>query len=122
MEKNKLDLIPFVEERKPAIIEADDDVDFARKNIIDIIGKAQSALEDMVDVARQSQSPRAYEVLNSMLKNVGDLSKDLIEIHQRRQDLIKSSKEDPNAPKEVHNHLNITTAELGRMIEDATKK
>lgn len=121
MEKNKLDLIPFVEERKPAIIEADDDVDFARKNIIDIIGKAQSALEDMVDVARQSQSPRAYEVLNSMLKNVGDLSKDLIEIHQRRQTIIKTSAQDPNAPKEVHNHLNITTAELNKMIENARK-
>lgn len=117
--RKALDITPFVEERKPAILEAEDDFDFARKNLLDVIGKAQGAVEDMTDVARQSQSARAYEVLNNMLKTIGDLSRDLLEVQQRRQDMMQ--KEVPANPTEIHNHLNITTSDLAKMIEDAKR-
>jgi hypothetical protein len=97
----------------------EDDFDFARKNLYDVIGKSQEALEDMIDVARQSQHPRAYEVLNQMLKNVAEISKDLVDLQKKKKDLIKKD----DAPQSVHNNLFVgTTADLAKMIEDARNK
>lgn len=118
--RKALDITPFVEERQPAVIEAEDDFDFARKNLYDVIGKSQEAIEDMVDVARQSQSARAYEVLNNMLKTLGDLSKDLLDVQQKRQEVMQKAV--PANPTEIHNHLNITTSDLAKMVEEAKSK
>ncbi len=119
--RKALDLSPVNTNNQTLVPDSqvEDDFDFARKNLYDVIGKSQEALEDMIDVARQSQHPRAYEVLNQMLKNVADISKDLIDLQKKKKDLIK--KED--APQSVHNNLFVgTTADLAKMIEDARNK
>lgn len=116
--RKSLDIAPFVKETVPSIEQTEDDFEFARNNLYDIIGKSQTALEDMIDVARQSQHPRAYEVLNQMLKTVADVSKDLIELQKKKQDIMKIETAQEK-PTEVHNNLYITTNDLNKMIEDA---
>ena len=68
----------------------------------------------MSTVANQSESPRAYEVLATMMKNLADMNKDLLELQKRKIDL---------QPKETTQNLNIdkavfvgSTAELVKMI------
>lgn len=121
--RKALDLAPIntsTGEVMPPDSQVEDDFDFARKNLYDVIGKSQEALEDMIDVARQSQHPRAYEVLNQMLKNVADISKDLIDLQKKKKDLVKKEE---SSPQSVHNNLFVgTTADLAKMIEDARNK
>lgn len=121
--RKHLDLAPIAKitgEVVPATQQAEDDFDYARKNLYDVIGKSQEALEDMIDVARQSQHPRAYEVLNQMLKNVAEISKDLIDLQKKKKELLKPDNE---GPQTVNNNLFVgTTADLNRMIEEAQAK
>jgi hypothetical protein len=45
----------------------ENDLDFARENLYDAVVKSQAAVEDMIQIAQQSQHPKAYEVLNSLI-------------------------------------------------------
>ena len=122
--RKALDLAPIQrvgETIDPNTQQVEDDFDYVRKNLYDVIGKSQEALEDMIDVARQSQHPRAYEVLNQMIKNVADISKDLLDIQKKKKDLIKRDVQE--GPQTVNNNLFVgTTADLNRMIEEAQSK
>ena len=84
-----LDLVPL-EKDSYDVLETDnieDDYEFARNNIIDIISKGTGALEDMAEVARQSESPRAYEVLTTQIKVLVDANKDLLELAKKKREL-----------------------------------
>jgi hypothetical protein len=65
----------------------EDDAEFARTNIRDLISKGNSAIDNLLQVANASEHPRAYEVAAGLIKNVGDLNKDLLEIQKRKRDL-----------------------------------
>jgi len=103
----------------PITIEASDpinaDAEFARNNIRELVTQGNHAMNELMLVARDGQHPRAYEVLATLMKNLGDLNKDLLEIQKRKKDL---------APKSETNNLNIdkavfvgSTAELVKMIK-----
>ena len=65
----------------------EDDADFARSNIRDLIQKGNTAIDNLLQVANASEHPRAYEVAAGLIKNLGDLNKDLMEIQKRKRDL-----------------------------------
>jgi hypothetical protein len=65
----------------------EDDAEFARTNIRDLISKGNSAIDILLQVANASEHPRAYEVAAGLIKNLGDLNKDLLEIQKRKRDL-----------------------------------
>jgi hypothetical protein len=96
----------------------DDDAEFARQNIRDLIVKGNDAASHIVEIAKQSEHPRAFEVAAGMLKNLSDMNKDLLEIQKRKQDL---------QPKVTNNtqNLNIdkavfvgSTAELLKQLRE----
>ena len=72
---------------------ANDDADFARQNIRELIEKGNLAVDGILNVAKESEHPRAYEVAANLIKNLSDLNKDLMEIQKRKKDL------DPQAAK-----------------------
>ncbi len=82
-------------ERLPVVIEPTDaveaDTEFARKNIRDMLDKGSKAFEDLALVANQSESPRAYEVLATMMKNMSEMNKDLLELQKRKRELAPQS-------------------------------
>ena len=65
----------------------EDDADFARSNIRDLIQKGNVAIDNLLQVANASEHPRSYEVAAGLIKNLGDLNKDLMEIQKRKRDL-----------------------------------
>jgi hypothetical protein len=65
----------------------DDDTEFARNNIRDLIEKGNNAIDGLLSVAKASDHPRAYEVAANMLKSLTDMNKDLMEIQKRKKDL-----------------------------------
>ena len=73
-----------------------DDADFARSNIKNLINSGSSALNNLLTVAKDSQQPRAYEVAATLIKNLSDLNKDLMEIQKRKQDLTGESTKNKN--------------------------
>mgnify|MGYP006268864565 CR=1 FL=1 len=93
-----------------------DDYEFARSNLYDLINKGSLALEDIIDVAKQSESPRAFEVVTNLLKTMVDANKDLLDLAKKQKELEKRD-ENPDAPKTVNNNLILTSAELLKMIK-----
>lgn len=91
-----------------------DDFEYARGNMIAVIEKGQEALTNMLDVAGQSQHPRAYEVIATLVKTVADANKDLLELQKRKKDLTGIGP----APTTVNNNLFVgSTAELQQLIK-----
>jgi hypothetical protein len=76
----------------PAKTQADDDADFARQNIRELIEKGSVAFDNLLHVAKESEHPRAYEVAAGFFKNLSDLNKDLLEIQKRKNDLDPEKK------------------------------
>ena len=98
----------------------EDDAEFARQNLRDLIEKGNDAADHIISVAKQSDHPRAFEVVAGMLKNLADMNKDLLEVQKRKQDL---------QPKTTNNtqNLNIdkavfvgSTAELAKLLKQQT--
>lgn len=91
------------------------DFDFARDNLRSIISKGVESLDEIISVAQQSQHPRAYEVLNGMLKTLADINKDLLSIQKDKKELSKPAKQGPST---VNNNLFVgTPADLNKIIE-----
>lgn len=93
----------------------DDDFDLARNTLRDLIGKNNVVISDLVDLARNSEAPRAYEVVSQMIKTQSEIAKDLIGIHKQKKDIEKDS-----GQKTIHTQNNVvfagSTAELMKMI------
>jgi hypothetical protein len=96
----------------------EDDAEFARQNLRNLIEKGNDAADHIISVAKQSDHPRAFEVVAGMLKNLADMNKDLLEVQKRKQDL---------QPKTTNNtqNLNIdkavfvgSTAELLKQLKE----
>jgi hypothetical protein len=93
------------------------DTDLARDNIKDLLNKGNRAVEELAVVARDSQHPRAYEVMAGMLKNLADMNKDLLELQKRKKDLMISS-ENKAGEVNVNNALFVgSTTELLKLLK-----
>ena len=93
--------------------EVEDDYDYARKNLRDLIDSGMGDLNTVMDIARQSESPRAFEVATNLLKTLTDTNKDLLELAKKRKDLTQEKE-----TKNVTNALFVgSTAELQKMIQ-----
>ena len=80
----------------PVVIEdsanqIDADAEFARTNMRSLIDNGNRALTELASVANQSESPRAYEVLATMMKNLAEMNKDLLELQKRKKELAPQS-------------------------------
>jgi hypothetical protein len=90
------------------------DAEFARKNIRNLIDKGSHAIDDLLQVAKHSESPRAYEVAANLIKNLSDLNKDLLEVQKRKKDLVVEKSSGVNVDKAV---FVGSTAELMKLLK-----
>ena len=96
--------------------EKNDDYEYARRNLYDVIEKGSSALEDIMDVAKQSESPRAYEVVTNLIKTMVDANKDLLQLAKTKKEL---EAREPEGPQVTNNNLFVgSSAELLKMIKN----
>jgi len=70
------------------------DYNLSRRTFRDLINKGNSAMESLTDLAKESESPRAYEVLATMMRTVADTTKDLYDLQKKTKDLKGQDKND----------------------------
>jgi hypothetical protein len=75
--------------------EVDSDFDFARRNIRELAEKGKIAVDNILQVAAATDHPRAYEVAATLIKNMSDINKDLIELQKKKRDLSPVKEETP---------------------------
>lgn len=96
--------------------DADKDFQKARENLKELVNLGFLAIDGVLKVASEGDSPRAYEVVAQMIKAVAETNKDLVELHQR----MKSIKQDKYEQKTVNNTTNAiflgSTKELQELI------
>lgn len=122
-----LDLEPLEKNANlPAVIEedkhdhTDDDYEYARNNIREIIDSGKKTLEDISDVAHQSEQARDYEVTTQLIKALVDANKDLLELAEKRAKMKPRQAEQQNV---TNNNLFVgSPTELLDMIKNNTGK
>jgi hypothetical protein len=100
----------------------EDDYTVARNNLRVLLQQGQVALTDALEVAKQSEHPRAFEVVGNLMKQLADVNQQLMDLHQQKQKLDAPSKAE--AAKQVTNNNAIfvgSTAELNKLIKNMTK-
>lgn len=95
------------------------DIEDVRQNIKSVINTGEDALKEMLDIAKQSEMPRAFEVVSTLMKTMLDANKDLADISSKKRFV----KEEINGPKEAaqtnvtNNNLIVSTADLLKMMK-----
>ena len=118
-----VDIQPIVEESaatKPS--ESKDvqkDYEYTRGNLYSLIEKGQETLNGIMDLADQTQSPRAYEVAGQIIKSVADTSDKLLDLQKKLKDIDEEKK----GPTSVTNNAMFvgSTAELQKMLKEMGK-
>jgi len=90
------------------------DYEYSRDTYYELIEKGKDALEDMANVARESEHPRAFEVLSGMIKNISDVNDRLMDLNKKKKDL--DQKEIVKQVENQQNNFFLTTAELQKMM------
>ena len=93
----------------------------ARKNLRDIIMSGTDAIDGILTVARESDSPRAYEVAAQLIKAVADVNKDLLEIHKKIKEVEGGG--DQKATSITNNSIFVgSTKELQSLLKQKYKE
>ena len=96
--------------------DVDKDYEYTRGQLYSIIEKGQETLDGVLELAQETNSPRAYEVAGQLIKNVSDATDKLLKLQKELKDL---NAEDKKGPSHVTNNALIvgTTAELQKLIK-----
>ena len=102
----------------------DDDFEQARNALKRMITKGETAVEDIMAIARQSDHPRAFEVTGQLIKTVAETAKDLLALQKQKKELVQAT--EPDAPKQIGTQNNIvfsgSTADLIKMLKQQNEK
>ena len=93
------------------------DYDYSRDTYYELLEKGKTSLDLMIEVARESEHPRAFEVLSKMVKNLADVNDKLMDLNIKNKDISKEEKEEV---KQITNN-NVflgSTADLQRLLQD----
>jgi len=95
----------------------DADYEYARENLKIFIEQGKVAMENIIFLAKEGESPRAYEVVGQLIKTLSDTNKDLLDLGKKVKDL-KSKRDDTQQPSQhITNALFVgSTAELQKLI------
>ena len=94
----------------------EDDYKYQRANFYNLVEKGSAAIDGILELAKESEHPRTYEVAGQLIKNVAEVTEKLGDLQEKMRRL----KEVPNnAPKNVTNALFVgSTKELQKMLKD----
>ena len=102
----------------------DNDFQYARENLYDIIEKGRDAMEELLEIAKSEESPRAFEVFGQLLKNMTDTQQTLMELHQKKQKLENDGdRQEVTRAQNVTNALFVgSTGDLLKLVKRETKQ
>jgi hypothetical protein len=107
---------PLVPRPDDTLDHADADYKYSRENFYNLVERGQDAIDGILEVAKEGEHPRAYEVVGQLIKNVAEVTEKLADLQEK----MKKLKEVPDhAPKNVTNALFIgSTKELQNLLKD----
>lgn len=114
----KAEMVETIKEPKPVKVDEDPDKDYeySRAQLYNLIEKGQEAVSGILELAQDSQHPRAFEVAGQLIKSVGDVTDKLLDLQKKMKDLEKP--QGGQAPKTVNNTMFIgSTADLQKMLK-----
>ena len=117
MANNEVEIINTTTNDLTTTINADldQDYDYTRDNLKEVIGKGSTALDGILELAQESEHPRAYEVVGQIIKSVVDANIQLIELQKNMKAL---KKKDATGPKSITNALFVgSTHELQKLLK-----
>ena len=99
------------------------DFQYARENLYHIIERGRDAMDELLEIAKAEESPRAFEVFGQLLKNMTDSQEKLMELHQKKQKLENDGeRQEVTKAQNVTNALFVgSTAELLKLVKKETK-
>jgi|TARA_R110000851_G_scaffold167524_2_gene313183 hypothetical protein len=93
----------------------DNDFEYARGNLYQVIENGSNALTDLLQVAQQGQHPRAYEVVATLVRTLSDANIALMDLTKKKQDITGEAVKNPNT---VNNNLFVgSTGDLQKLIK-----
>ena len=109
-------------DKKPDKVEKTDvekDYEYVRGNLYSLLEKNQEALNGILELAQESEMPRAYEVAGQLIKTTGEIADKILLVHK----IIKDVEEDkPKGPTTVNNALFVgSTAELAKLLKQQSE-
>jgi hypothetical protein len=110
-----------IEKVKEASDDIKKDYDYTRGNLYSIIEKGQEAINGILELAQESEMPRAYEVAGQLIKNVADATDKLMDLQKKLKDVEEEKQS--RGPSNVTNALFVgSTAELAKLLKEKDKK
>ena len=98
----------------------DNDYKYSRDTYYELVEKGKQSLELMIEVARESEHPRAFEVLSGMIKNISDVNDRLMDLNKKKKDIDK--KDEVKKIANTTNNLFVgSTTELQKLLKNESE-
>ena len=111
--------IDKIEKMSTIVDDIKKDYDYTRGNLYSLIEKGQEAINGILELAQESEMPRAYEVAGQLIKNVADATDKLMDLQKKLKDI---EEEKHKGPTTVNNALFVgSTAELAKLLKQQTE-
>ena len=116
--EKEVQVVNNIDSSVPVVVNEDDtkdnDFQYARENLYNLIERGQDGLEELLEIAKQSEHPRAFEVVGQMIDKLTTTNKELLNLHKTKKD----NKTEKGGPTNVTNALFVgSTAELQKMLK-----
>ena len=124
VEVDETDVVVGVDREKPDRLTKDDitkDYEYTRGNLYSIIEKGQEAINGILELAQDSEMPRAYEVAGQLIKSGSDATDKLMDLQKKLKDVEEDNTQ--KGPNTVNNALFVgSTAELAKLLKNGVKE
>lgn len=119
LSKIETDLEKIEETKKDQKTDVEKDYEYARGNLYSLMEKSQEALNGILELAQESDMPRAYEVAGQLIKSTGEIADKILLVHK----ILKDVEEDkPKGPTTVNNALFVgSTADLAKFLKQQSE-
>lgn len=118
VESTELVAKPIAVVTKQETVEEDDDYEYARNNLKGLIENGKEVMQNIMYVAKESESPRSYEVVGQLIKTLAETNKDLLELAKKSKELKTKKEDTPSGGTQIQNALFVgSTAELQKLIK-----
>ncbi|UYA57632.1 terminase small subunit [Synechococcus phage S-CREM1] len=119
VEEPTAEVVEMPPSQKPEI---QHDYEVTRAQLHNLVMKGQEAIDGILDVARSSDHPRAYEVAGQLIKNVADVADKLIDLQKKMKDIDEKAAT-KSGPTTVNNTMFVgSTSELAKLLKQSAKE
>jgi len=116
IEETKQEALPVLMPSQSLELDKEDDYQLARATLRKLIVKGEDTLDEMINLAKNSEHPRTYEVAGQLIKTMSDVAKDLLELQKKVKDL-NSENDKPSIGTQNNVVFAGSTTELMKLLK-----